>query len=1250
MKRLKTITLFSIITIILISASVNVFAQAPVISYTPSTASLTAGVAMTAMVPANTGGTVTLLSYGTATTIGSAANNLSLPYGAVSDAAGDIYVVNEATTKGQGSVSEYNALTHTWSTFQSYTQGTGIKNPAAIAIDASGNIYVLNYNSQDNGNQKSRSGYVTEYNSAGTLQGATTGIISGLGAATGIAINNTNGNLDIAEESANGGNDQVQEYTTSGGLNFTLTDTHIPNPVNVATDNAGNIYVLDNTNKDVVKFDGTGAYLSIPVTGLTNPFGLYVDGSGNIYVSDSGGSIKVYNASGILLTTLTGLTDPEGTTTDPSGNLYITDHTLNTVTEYKPTGGWYISGKLPQGLTFDYTTGTISGTPVAAFASTTYTITAYNGTLSGSTTVTLSCVASLTLPTIVYDPSVNVYTLNNAITTLTPIVTNSPTSYSISGTLPTGLSFSTSTGAITGTPTVAQGATLYTVTATNGAGNGTTTVSIATVIADYWTGGSAAKTGDWNDGANWSTGHVPTAANYASIGEIAYAKHGFEPIVVAGETPVVGYLALGATHTPTLTINGSLTVDNTFNTDDNSAPILTGTTGTGNLIMPVASTVEILGTGVLTITTGVTFTLQSSASGSASVDAITGGGSIAGQVSIQRYMSAQRGYRLMASPVNATTNGVVDGNGNLNYSLNYVKNSAYITGTTLAAGGFDVSTTVTTASENPTLYLYREDVPANNSSFISGNYRGISNITTAPTYSLNNEGSTHTIPVSNGFLFFFRGNRASASFDAETKTSFTATSATLTATGYLNQGQIVFRDWYIPSSASPGFSNLDFNLAANPYACTIDLDTYSTSNPAAGIYATNISQFIYELNPTTSNYDTYEAGSHGVVFTNHGGEYIASGQGFFVLATATGGTLIFNEKAKFALKQVTAPNLFMSLKAPLAAAAKPKPLQMLRLEMALDTVNKDDILIMFDSNAKPGYVLNEDALYKIGAGQVNLGSISEDNQILAINKLPLTDGVTIPLKVGSTAYSSYTLNLKDIQGVPQLFDIWLKDALTGDSVNMRTTASYPFSITTNAGSYGAKRFSITLRENPAMAYQLLTFNAQKSGTNSVQVTWTTKNEDNYTNFTVERSNDGGKTFSAIGAVTSSGSGAYNFVDSHPLTGDNVYRLQSTDYNNAITYSSTVDIVFTGNGTSGTLSVYPNPAVNSINLSIMPKSQGNTSFDITVTNSMGFIVRHATLSGTNWQNNVNDLLPGTYLVQVTDTKNNGLIGQTKFIKL
>ena len=87
--------------------------------------------------------------------------------------------------------------------------------------------------------------------------------------------------------------------------------------------------------------------------------------------------------------------------------------------------------------------------------------------------------------------------------------TNSPTSYGIvTGALPPGLSLSTSTGAISGTPTVA-GTWTITMGATNAGGTGTATLTIAIGIsvasttaappAPMSSGGSAPSA--WFDGA-----------------------------------------------------------------------------------------------------------------------------------------------------------------------------------------------------------------------------------------------------------------------------------------------------------------------------------------------------------------------------------------------------------------------------------------------------------------------------------------------------------------------------------------------------------------------------------------------------------------------------------------------------------------------------------------------------------------------------------------------------------------------------
>jgi hypothetical protein len=90
-------------------------------------------------------------------------------------------------------------------------------------------------------------------------------------------------------------------------------------------------------------------------------------------------------------------------------------------------------------------------------------------------------------------------------------------SYSITGTLPAGVSFSTTTGRITGTPTVTQTATTYTITATNISGSGTATFTLTVLqIPSCANGLAACALGDTGPGGGIV--FYISAANFTSTG------------------------------------------------------------------------------------------------------------------------------------------------------------------------------------------------------------------------------------------------------------------------------------------------------------------------------------------------------------------------------------------------------------------------------------------------------------------------------------------------------------------------------------------------------------------------------------------------------------------------------------------------------------------------------------------------------------------------------------------------------------
>ena len=110
--------------------------------------------------------------------------------------------------------------------------------------------------------------------------------------------------------------------------------------------------------------------------------------------------------------------------------------------------------------------------------STSYTVTATN--TGGSATASLTIVVNDAVPTgINYNPSSFTLTVGSQMTSVTPTAGGGAVdSWSISPSLPAGLSIGSSNGTIYGTPTTITAFATYTITATNLGGSGTATVTI----------------------------------------------------------------------------------------------------------------------------------------------------------------------------------------------------------------------------------------------------------------------------------------------------------------------------------------------------------------------------------------------------------------------------------------------------------------------------------------------------------------------------------------------------------------------------------------------------------------------------------------------------------------------------------------------------------------------------------------------------------------------------------------------------
>ncbi|MBI2515971.1 MAG: SMP-30/gluconolactonase/LRE family protein, partial [Opitutae bacterium] len=235
---------------------------------------------------------------------------------------------------------------------------------------------------------------------------------------------------------------------TPGLVNGPVGSARFDNPVDLVSDGSGALYVVDSSNHVIRKISGgtVTTYAGTGVSGYADnadpalaqfsaPQGLARDSAGNLYVTVANGARirKISPSTGV--TTLggsggTGYREGEGTVAqfdgprgivvDAGGRLYIADLSNGvirlgtppypvitsattatgpygssfsfTVTAVNDPTSFALTGTLPAGLTFNPTTGVISGTPTAAGAST-VNITATNAYGTGSAvplTITIS--------------------------------------------------------------------------------------------------------------------------------------------------------------------------------------------------------------------------------------------------------------------------------------------------------------------------------------------------------------------------------------------------------------------------------------------------------------------------------------------------------------------------------------------------------------------------------------------------------------------------------------------------------------------------------------------------------------------------------------------------------------------------------------------------------------------------------------------------------------------------------------------
>jgi hypothetical protein len=693
----------------------------------------------------------------------------------------------------------------------------------------------------------------------------------------------------------------------------------------------------------------------------------------------------------------------------------------------------------------------------------------------------------------------------------------------------------------------------------------------------------------------------------------------------------------GLTDLTTNAVNLNFTGASAQAITDNTAGTVLKTvnfSGGGTKTMSGAGKFSVSSSGTLTmagatqLAAGGLLWLKSDATGSAMVATIPAGASITGDVFAERFMyggnsNTRRGYRLLSSTTHDASTAT--------YNVFNLKQNLFITGSPDATQDpNDASNFDTSPNHGPTIYHYNETITGVQN---TGDFIPI-------TLPLTND----EFKVGEGMYVFYRGLRTLTDLSGNGRfvTTVKPEDNTLVYKGTLNQGTYTVPLSYTSSSVMAD----GYNLLGNPYPATIDISTSLT-------YTGSVDPFIYEVDPTTKAFCTINKNSV-TTKTGNASQFIASGQGFFVKATATGASVTFNESGKVTqqLSQLSTPRLLMST-SPMAATQVP---QVLKLKMVnpADSSAADDIAIAFDNAGKVTYDGTEDAFDFGGNGTVALSSFSSDNVKLAINTYPaITNTTKIKLGAVSLLTGSFNMVASNLASLDSKYQAKLIDNYKADTIQLSANSTYAFDVNrTIPATYADGRFEVVFSETPITINPVLSFtgvNIKKRN----DLTWKVNANPLPVKFTLEKSTNN-INFSVLTTIVSDSRDTYTFSDDQPVKGDNYYRLGQTDVNNHLKYADTINVKYKDGDDDGDTNgkpfkIYPQPVVNNLNIALNQDGDDyKGDVKIKIMDLSGQVIKKANFNGLTYSMDLSKVRLGLYVIELSNDKH--VIGQTIFIKL
>jgi len=431
--------------------------------------------------------------------------------------------------------------------------------------------------------------------------------------------------------------------------------------------------------------------------------------------------------------------------------------------------------------------------------------------------------------------------------------------------------------------------------------------------------------------------------------------------------------------------------------------------------------------GLITVTAGTlesggNITLKSNANSTAQVAAIGSGGSITGNVSVERFIpSGKRAFRLLSPAVTTTT--FISGNW---------QQQTHITGG--ASGGFDV-----TETNNPSMFTYNNNAPSGS---------GWTAIT-------NTNATNLTAGV--GYRMLVRGDR-NVNLTVASQDNMNA-AITLSATGTLRTGTVT-----LDATSTPAINNTantttaNYSLVGNPYQSAVDwhLVTRTGIEDTYYAWAPNMGTGAARGNYVAYNVSTGNSGGGSV------GQFIQPGQAFFVKNTVSGtaGTLTFQE----AHKASTNANVFRTNNQTESTNFASLSMQLYDPnELAIGGYPIDATKAVFGSEYTNELGLGDAT--KLEAAGENIAWFRNNTKLAIDAAAPVTTSDELAMKtLRLGANKNYTFKIQTTN-----FDTALTPYLVDNFLNTQTEISTSqaflasFATTSNVASYSENRFKIVFQ-------------------------------------------------------------------------------------------------------------------------------------------------------------------------------------------